>query len=125
MNKLISTFIFSISLTATSQNLKDQLCNKVWYTGSDLLKSGNLVFSVEKSIDKVMEVKFLDDGTLQWQTVQGFIFTCPYEVKRDLIHIYFTVNNHYSKKQTDQYYRVKELSNKDLEFMVVVTAEFK
>ena len=130
-----SFFILSMSffLTANSQGLTKQLRDEVWYTTNDILKPENVLLNTNRYSTPNTELKFLPDNTLQIKKdeTNDFTFVCMYQLKKDMIKIYYTtiiepLKGASTKAETRYYYKINSIQNgKNLEFISVTSAEFK
>jgi hypothetical protein len=130
MKKISLILSMAFFLNANCQNLAKKLQEKTWLVTGDLLKSEKCVLSANNSQTKTPVVKFFADGKMQIPYEEDFKFTCPYELNKDMIKIYYTINHQKEKKQEKEnvahYYRIKELLNqKDFEFTPISAADFK
>jgi hypothetical protein len=124
------TILLSLTffLNANCQDIANKVQNKTWFVTGDLLKSEKCLFNSEKPSTKVAEVKLLPDGLIKMPYDEDFILTSAYDIKKDMIKIYYTINYPSEKRQENvaHYYKIKELSNqKDFEFTPIASTDFK
>jgi hypothetical protein len=119
--------LLTLFLNANCQDIAKKLQEEVWFVTGDLLNNEKCIFNSEKPLSEASEVKLLPDGIIKMHTVENFFLSSSYEIKKDMIKIYYSVN--YPKEKTQEevahYYQIKELSNqKGFELMPIGSAAF-
>ncbi|MGZ3930185.1 MAG: hypothetical protein ACXVPQ_05775 [Bacteroidia bacterium] len=124
---LLSLFVLSANAQTLAQNLKAN----PWFISETPSRPEAYSFLKAKPAAPFTEARFLSNGHFEIRTEEwgDFKFICPYELKKDVVKIYYSINTpkeKIKKENVAHYYRIREQqSTSSFELTPVTEKEFK